>query len=86
MKIYEAMAAGVPVVSTAVGAEGLPVRHPDQIRLADRPEDFADECIQLLSDESDRRQLGSAAREWVIANGSWDAAVAGFEQILLSVR
>ena len=86
LKIYEAMAAGVPVVSTAVGAEGLPVRHPDQIRLADRPEDFADECIQLLSDESDRRQLGSAAREWVIANGSWDAAVAGFEQILLSVR
>ena len=57
------MAAGVPVVSTAVGAEGLPVHHPDQIRLADRPEDFADECIRLLSDEGDRRLLGiSGAR------------------------
>lgn len=82
LKIYEAMAAGVPVVSTAVGAEGLPVHHPDQIRLADRPEDFADECIRLLDDEGDRRLLGSAAREWVIANASWDAAVERFEQIL----
>ena len=85
LKIYEAMAAGVPVISTAVGAEGLPVRHPDQIRIADRPEDFADECIQLLDDESGRRKLGSAAREWVIANGSWDSVVAEFEQILRRV-
>jgi polysaccharide biosynthesis protein PslH len=86
LKIYEAMAAGVPVVSTSVGAEGLPVHHPDQIRLADRPEDFADECIRLLRNENDRRHLGSVAREWVIANGSWDAAVASFEKILQSVR
>jgi sugar transferase (PEP-CTERM/EpsH1 system associated) len=82
LKIYEAMAAGVPVVSTAVGAEGLPVHHPDQIRLADRPEDFADECSRLLSDENDRRQLSTTARDWVIANCSWDAAVERFEQIL----
>ena len=82
LKIYEAMAAGVPVVSTAVGAEGLPVRHPGQIRLADRPEDFANECSRLLADEAGRRQLSSVAREWVIANCSWDAAVERFEQIL----
>jgi len=82
LKIYEAMAAGVPVVSTAVGAEGLPVRHPDQIRLAERPENFADECSRLLADDAGRRQLGSAAREWVIAHASWEAAVERFEQIL----
>ena len=82
LKIYEAMAAGVPVVSTVVGAEGLPVRHPDEIRLADRPEDFAAECSRLLADQAGRRQLGSAAREWVIANASWEAAVERFEQIL----
>jgi glycosyltransferase involved in cell wall biosynthesis len=82
LKIYEAMAAGVPVVSTAVGAEGLPVRHPNQIRLADRPEDFAAECSRLLADEAGRRQLSSAARQWVIANASWEAAVERFEQIL----
>ncbi|MEO8050180.1 MAG: glycosyltransferase [Acidobacteriota bacterium] len=86
LKIYEAMAAGVPVVSTAVGAEGLPVRHPDQIRLADRPEDFADECSRLLADDAERRQLGAAARDWVIANASWEAAVERFEQILERAR
>jgi len=37
LKIYEAMAAQIPVVSTTIGAEGLSVNPPQDIRLADTP-------------------------------------------------
>jgi polysaccharide biosynthesis protein PslH len=41
IKIFEAMAMGKAVVSTTMGAEGLPVRHGENIVLADDPADFA---------------------------------------------
>ena len=44
LNIYESMAAGTPVVSTTVGAEGLDVSSPENILLADTPQTFADAC------------------------------------------
>ncbi len=49
-KIVEAMAAGVPVVSTRIGAEGLPVTHGRELLLADDPRDFAEAVARVLSD------------------------------------
>src|SRR5439155_21894158 len=63
LKIYESMAANVPVVSTSVGAEGLDVASPGIIRLADAPETFADQCMDLLEDPAERTRLAAAARE-----------------------
>ncbi len=57
LKIYEAMAAGVPVVSTAVGAEGLNTTHGENILIADAPAAFAEACCQLLADDIERRRL-----------------------------
>jgi glycosyltransferase involved in cell wall biosynthesis len=82
LKIYESMAAGVPLVSTTVGAEGLPVAHPTHIRLADTPDSFADQCGQLLSNELERRRMATTAREWVVANYSWEMVAQCFEQVL----
>ena len=39
-----------PVVSTTIGAEGLEVHPPREIRIADTPEAFAAECIALMND------------------------------------
>ena len=61
LKIYESMAARVPVVSTTIGAEGLEINPPDYIRLADTPEAFAAECLELLSNEKTRRNIANAA-------------------------
>ena len=55
LKIYEAMAAKVPVVSTTVGAEGLHVNPPHDIRIGDTPEDFAAQCLELLGSPRDSR-------------------------------
>jgi glycosyltransferase involved in cell wall biosynthesis len=73
IKIFEAMAAGKAVVSTTIGAEGLPVRHLENILLADEPEDFANRIIELLSDPRRREHMGSAARKLVSENYSWQA-------------
>src|SRR3989442_1700290 len=50
LKIFEAMAMGLPVVSTRIGAEGLPVTDGQDIVLADSPEQMANAAIQLLTD------------------------------------
>jgi glycosyltransferase involved in cell wall biosynthesis len=82
LKIYESMAAGTAVVSTAIGAEGLEVRHPGSIRLAGTAAEFARECIDLLEHPEERLRLAAAAREMVTARCSWKAVAREFEPIL----
>src|SRR5262249_40285487 len=58
LKIFEAMAMERPVVSTTIGAEGLPVRDREDIVLADGIDAFADEVADLLLDPARARDLG----------------------------
>jgi len=86
LKIYECMAAGLPVVSTTVGAEGLSYKDGTDILIADDPRTMADGCVRLLSDEASRsliakHALGRAQREC-----SWEAVTRQFEAILESHR
>ncbi len=71
IKILEAMALGTPVVSTPKGAEGLEVTDGIHLLLADTPEDFAQKTVQLLRDESLRRQISSNARQLIAEKYSW---------------
>ncbi|MGB2592442.1 MAG: glycosyltransferase [Candidatus Acidiferrum sp.] len=73
IKIFEAMAAGKAVVSTTIGAEGLPVRTEENILLADEPETLAKSVIELLSDRVKRERIGENARKLVAENYSWKA-------------
>jgi glycosyltransferase involved in cell wall biosynthesis len=82
LKIYEAMAARIPVISTAVGAEGLDVRDGQNIAIANSPDDFADRCIALLEDSEARRKQAQAAWEMVSACYSWETVARKFEQLL----
>jgi len=84
LKIYEAMAARTPVVSTTIGAEGLDVSPGENIRIADAPDAFADACIRLISNAEERRRLSAAAWEHVSTKHSWDAAAAVFERLLMA--
>jgi polysaccharide biosynthesis protein PslH len=82
IKIFEAMAMGKAVVSTSMGAEGLPVRHGENIILADDPADFARQVVDLLHDPPRRRQLGHAARQLVEESYGWPAVAAYFDNIM----
>ena len=85
IKIFEAMAMGKAVVSTTMGAEGLPVSHGENIILADEPADFARQVVALLRDPERRERLGRAARELVERNYGWPSVAAYFDQIMHSV-
>lgn len=82
LKIYESMAARVPVVSTTIGAEGLTIHPPSDIRIADTPDLFAARCIELLENEAARRSQADAAWRMVHQRFSWDRSALDFEQIL----
>lgn len=82
LKIYEAMGAKAPVVSTTIGAEGLDVRDEENIRLADSPQEFSDTCVALLADAGGRDRL--AANAWNLVNSkySWEVVTRSFERLL----
>ena len=71
IKIFEAMAMGIPVVSTRLGAAGLPVTDEENIVLADAPDDFAEAVIRMLRDESSRRRVARNARRLVESDYTW---------------
>ncbi len=61
IKILEAFSLERPVVSTSVGAEGLDVKNGEHIIIADEPNDFANECVELLNNPNQRKRITSNA-------------------------
>jgi len=82
LKIFEAMAMGKAVVSTTVGAEGLPVTSGEHVLLADEPRAFARSIVRLLRDVSRRRELEAAARALVVERYDWSAVARELEDAL----
>ena len=78
IKIFEAMAMGVPVVSTTIGAEGLPLQPNQDLLLADSPENFARSLDRLLRHPNEATTLARNARQRMETEFSWQAATARF--------
>jgi glycosyltransferase involved in cell wall biosynthesis len=78
LKIYEAMAAGVPVVSTAIGAEGLPLRHGEHLLIADTTDEQVNAICALLREPAHAAELAANALRFVEQHCSWDAAAERF--------
>jgi GT2 family glycosyltransferase len=70
VKLLEAFAAGIPVVSTKVGAEGLATNDGEVCALADDPSLFAQHVVTLLRDPEKAAVMAERARAEVVAN--WD--------------
>ena len=81
LKIFEAMAMEMPVVSTTIGAEGLPVRHGVDALLADDPKSFATAVLDLLNDPARATRMGKAAAQRVRAEFGWDKVAEQFSDI-----
>ncbi len=86
LKILEAMAAGVPVVSTTLGAEGLDVRHGVDIFIADTNEQQSDAITAVIENEGLRRQLRVEGRALVARRYDWtrvgDSLFKVYEELL----
>ena len=82
-KILDAMAAGVPVVTTTCGNEGIRAEPGNELLVADTPEDFASRVIALLGEEGLRRRIGENGRAFATRNYGKDRILEDFEGDLL---
>ncbi|MBN2273300.1 MAG: glycosyltransferase family 4 protein [Bacteroidales bacterium] len=65
VRIIEAMAMGIPVVSTAIGAEGLDVSDGSNIMINDDPQSFAHAVVKLLENQTFFTNIGKNARHYI---------------------
>jgi sugar transferase (PEP-CTERM/EpsH1 system associated) len=72
LKILEALAAGCPVISTTIGADGLSLVAGEHLLIADTPEQFAQGILALLESAELRRRLADAGREAVAQRYDWE--------------
>ncbi len=85
LKIFEAMAMERPIVSTRVGAEGLPVEDGRNMLVADSAADFARAVVTLLSDADKARTIAEYAARQVREHYGWDRVAERFAEICARV-
>jgi glycosyltransferase involved in cell wall biosynthesis len=84
IKAFEAMAMGCPVVSTAIGIEGLDVTDGEHFLQRDSAQQQADAVVELLRNAELRRKLSQQARQRVEAKFGHRVAAEVFEQACLA--
>jgi glycosyltransferase involved in cell wall biosynthesis len=80
LKTLEAMAMGLPIVSTPSGIQGLPVVGGEQLMIANGPEEFSDAVKLLLQDRERALQLGIRSRRFVETTYNWNKIYRQVEQ------
>lgn len=85
-KILEAGACKVPIVSTTLGAEGIPVRHENDILLADDAQGFAAAILRLLQDKALATRLAANGYNLVSRSYSVEALVTEAQRIMGYLR
>jgi glycosyltransferase involved in cell wall biosynthesis len=80
------MAAGLPVISTTIGVEGLEVRDGKEVLIANEPEDFAEKINLLLKNPALRDKIGQAGRVLVRQKYDWKLSVQKLQEIYSSLE
>ena len=86
LKVYEAMGMEIPIVSTTIGIEGLPVRHDAELLVADEPDAFADAVVRLLREPALGARLATNAATRVRAEFGWREVASRFAGICGTLR
>jgi glycosyltransferase involved in cell wall biosynthesis len=84
VKILEAFAHRIPVVSTTLGAEGLGLQPGRHFVAADDPDEFADACVRLLREPRLRQEVADAAYDEFLDRHHWEVARARIRELFLS--
>jgi polysaccharide biosynthesis protein PslH len=84
-KVLEAMAMGLPTVTTTPAFEGVGADDGTELVVADRAADFAAAVVRLLQDEALRHRLGRAARAFTEAHYRWETQLARLDNVLAAV-
>jgi glycosyltransferase involved in cell wall biosynthesis len=84
-KVLESMALGTPMVSTAIGAEGIAYTDGTDILMAEDPETFTARTIQILKSPELRRSISEAARELIERKYDWHKLLNRIDEMLLAL-
>jgi glycosyltransferase involved in cell wall biosynthesis len=86
VKILEALARGIPVVSTTIGAEGIDVTPGQHLLIADEPAAFAAAVVQLLRDRACGDQIAQQGRSHAAARYDWRTVCTAIEPVYAQAR
>jgi glycosyltransferase involved in cell wall biosynthesis len=86
VRMLNALAMGLPVVSTTLGAEGIAVSHGKDVLLADSPDDFADAVIEVLTNPNQKLSLCKNGPLLVKKKYTWDAIYARLDHVFEKVE
>jgi glycosyltransferase involved in cell wall biosynthesis len=84
VKTLECMAAGVAVVTTPVGAEGIAAAHGVHLLIGETAEELASHTVRLLHRPEEARQMGERARDWFASVYDFDRPMAVLESLLVA--
>lgn len=82
-KNLEAMAMGLPIVTTSIGAENINAVNGKDWIVADDHSEFAERVADLLADEANRCFIGKNGSDFIKDNFTWDVARKKFEELLI---
>ena len=81
-KVLEGMSMALPMVITSVANEGIGAVDGENILVADSPEELASNIVELLRSAELRGHLGTAAREFIVREWSWEKHFADLEDMM----
>lgn len=80
-KILEAMASGVPVITTSLGREGIEARDKKEVLIADTAEDILNAVVSLLGNQEQYKEIAINARRLIEAKYDWKIIVKKLEEV-----
>jgi sugar transferase (PEP-CTERM/EpsH1 system associated) len=81
-KILEAMAMGVPVVTSTIAAGGVDAESVKHFLVADTPEEYAQSILRIVESPEERERLASAGRQRMLSHHAWPHSMARLDQII----
>jgi glycosyltransferase involved in cell wall biosynthesis len=81
-KILEAMASGVPVVTSRIAAGGVDAVAPDHFLAGSSPDEYAEAILRILDDPVERQRLSRAGRARMLSHHAWDKSMRRLDGII----
>jgi len=85
LKILEAMASGIPIVSTKEGCQGIDIIDGKHVIIADNENDFANKVVELLNNNQLAKKLSKNAREFIEQKYSWSKIIDDLDKKILQI-
>ncbi|MCV2368735.1 TIGR03087 family PEP-CTERM/XrtA system glycosyltransferase [Roseateles oligotrophus] len=85
-KILEAMAMGVPVVTSSIAAGGVDAEAEAHLLVADTPQQCADAVLRIVENPAERERLSAAGRARMLSHHAWPRSMERLDKIIAQVR